>query len=161
MVDGVRCEVLCRFVGNAPQTKVSAASGGERSSCPCLVNRDIKHGRVRRPEKPGPGRVCQLQTCPAQDRWCAYLGLPSTLRRALTRVSCAGELLVVKKFHCPMSELSVKERLEIAQEVKLLAHLSHVNIIKFYDKCVPAAGAYHAASCSQPLLALLFRPQLR
>lgn len=44
----------------------------------------------------------------------------------------------MKKFHCPMSELSVKERLEIAQEVKLLAHLSHVNIIKFYDKCVAA-----------------------
>ena len=63
----------------------------------------------------------------------------------------AAELLVVKKFHCPMSELSVKERLEIAQEVKLLAHLSHVNIIKFYDKCVAALSCsfhYHHQSAA-------------
>ena len=87
---------------------------------------------------------------------------------ALTRVAvmpplpAAGELLVVKKFHCPMSELSVKERLEIAQEVKLLAHLSHVNIIKFYDKCVPCGvGSWRCftAGCTVLLcVRLLTRP---
>lgn len=71
----------------------------------------------------------------------AYEDLKSLGRGAfancrLVRRKTDGELLVVKKFHCPMSELSVKERLEIAQEVKLLAHLSHVNIIKFYDNFV-------------------------
>jgi serine/threonine protein kinase len=30
----------------------------------------------------------------------------------------------------------MQERTEVAQEVKLLAHLSHVNVVKFYDNFV-------------------------
>lgn len=54
----------------------------------------------------------------------------------LVRKKVDNEYLVVKRFHVPMNELSLKERLEVAQEVKLLAHLSHTNIIRFVDNFV-------------------------
>ena len=39
--------------------------------------------------------------------------------------------MVVKRFHVPMVELTPKERSEVAQEVKLVAHLRHPNVIAF------------------------------
>lgn len=42
-----------------------------------------------------------------------------------------GLLMVVKRFHVPMAELTPKERSEVAQEVKLVAHLRHPNVIAF------------------------------
>jgi serine/threonine protein kinase len=47
-----------------------------------------------------------------------------------------GQALVVKKFHRPMDELSAKERQEVAQEIKLQAHLAHENIVRFVDRYV-------------------------
>jgi len=76
---------------------------------------------------------CRLVRRKTDGSWLVCAEVPGETNEGRS-CSLSGELLVVKKFHCPMKELSVKERLEIAQEVKLLAHLSHVNIIKFYDK---------------------------
>lgn len=69
-----------------------------------------------------------------------------------------GMLMVVKRFHVPMSELTPKERSEVAQEVKLVvspfkihrfvvsrnnwrfsatqAHLRHPNIVAFKENFV-------------------------
>lgn len=47
-----------------------------------------------------------------------------------------GVFFVVKRFHVPMSELTPKERQEIAQEVKLIAHLRHPNVIAFKENFV-------------------------
>jgi serine/threonine protein kinase len=47
-----------------------------------------------------------------------------------------GVFFVVKRFHVPMSELTAKERQEIAQEVKLIAHLRHPNVIAFKENFV-------------------------
>jgi len=43
----------------------------------------------------------------------------------LIKKKTTGEMFVAKVFHTAMSDLSERERLEIAQEIKLLAHLSH------------------------------------
>ena len=52
----------------------------------------------------------------------------------LVRRKSDGQSLVVKKFHRPMDELNAKERQEVAQEIKLQAHLSHENIVRFVDR---------------------------
>lgn len=54
----------------------------------------------------------------------------------LVRRKTDKEKFVIKRLFTPMSELTPKERTEVAQEVKLLAHLSHVNVVKFYDNFV-------------------------
>ncbi|KAA0148783.1 hypothetical protein FNF28_07413 [Cafeteria roenbergensis] len=47
-----------------------------------------------------------------------------------------GENLVVKVFHTPMEELGQREREEILQEIKLLAHLRHDGVVRFVDNFV-------------------------
>jgi NIMA (never in mitosis gene a)-related kinase len=47
-----------------------------------------------------------------------------------------GELFVIKRFHTPLNELTAKERNEIAQEIRLLAHLRHPNIVQFVHSFV-------------------------
>lgn len=66
--------------------------------------------------------------------------------RSLGRGACAavrlvrrrsdGMLLVVKRFHAPLLELPKRERQEAAQEVRLLAHLRHPNIIAFENSFI-------------------------
>lgn len=71
-----------------------------------------------------------------------YLGRGSYAVVKLVRRRLDGELLVIKKFHTPLSELSPKERNEIAQEIRLLAHLRHPNIIQFNHNFIEA-GTVH------------------
>jgi serine/threonine protein kinase len=58
-------------------------------------------------------------------------------------------LEVLKRYHAPMSELSVKQRQEVAQEIKLLAHLRHPNIIAFRDNFVEE-GVMHIVMVRPP-----------
>lgn len=71
-----------------------------------------------------------------------YLGRGSYAVVKLVRRKVDGELLVIKKFHTPLSELSPKERNEIAQEIRLLAHLRHPNIISFKNNFIEG-GTVH------------------
>ena len=71
----------------------------------------------------------------------AYEDLRSLGRGAFASVRLVkrkkdGMLMVVKRFHVPMSELTPKERSEVAQEVKLVAHLRHPNVIAFKENFV-------------------------
>jgi serine/threonine protein kinase len=42
-----------------------------------------------------------------------------------------GQHFVIKRFHQPLNELAPKERHEVSQEIKLLSHLRHPNIVQF------------------------------
>lgn len=59
----------------------------------------------------------------------------------LVRRKRDGMLLCMKRFHTPLSELSPRERAEVAQEIKLLAHLRHPNIIRFEDNFIDDTGS--------------------
>lgn len=60
----------------------------------------------------------------------------------LCRRRADGELVVVKRFHSSIAELSSKERHEMSQEIKLLSHLHHRNIVAFLGSFV-ADGVQH------------------
>lgn len=47
-----------------------------------------------------------------------------------------GELVVIKKFHASVAELTPKQRAEMAQEVKLLSHLHHRGVVQFLGSFV-------------------------
>lgn len=64
------------------------------------------------------------------------LGRGSYATVRLVRRLDTGELLVIKRFHVPLGELSTRERTEIYQEIKLLAHLKHPNIVQFHSSFV-------------------------
>lgn len=51
----------------------------------------------------------------------------------LCKHKATGQPVVVKSFSTSLAELSPKGRAELAQEVKLLAHLKHPNIVAFED----------------------------
>jgi len=54
----------------------------------------------------------------------------------LARRRTDGELFVIKRFHVPLSELTPKERNEISNEIRLLSHLRHPNIVQFFHNFV-------------------------
>lgn len=58
----------------------------------------------------------------------------------LVRRKHDNRYLVAKRFLQPLSSLLPKERLEVAQEIKLLSHLHHTNIIQFVDAFVDREG---------------------
>lgn len=69
----------------------------------------------------------------------------------LVRRKSDGQNFVIKKFHRSMSELDVKERAEVAQEIKVQAHLSHENIVKFVDRCVVTRASARRGRTAQLL----------
>jgi serine/threonine protein kinase len=60
----------------------------------------------------------------------------------LCRRRADGAFVVVKRFHSSIAELSSKERHEMSQEIKLLSHLHHRNIVAFLGSFV-ADGVQH------------------